>query len=58
MESRIATGATPLVWAVLKRWQEMGGHVVVLGDPLVSFCLRISAADPGPLRQFRAVLAA
>ena len=58
LESRTGTGMTLIRWDVLKRWEETGGHLMVLGDAMVGFCLRTSAVDPGPLNQFRTILTA
>ena len=58
LESRTGTGVLLVRWDVLKRWEETGGHLMVLGDAMVEFCLRSSAADPGPLDRFRAILTA
>ena len=58
LESRTATGVTLLRWDVLKRWEEADGLVMVLGDAMVGFCVRISAVDPRTTRQLRAFLAA
>lgn len=58
LESRTGTGVTLVRWNVLKRWEEVGGRLMVLGDAMVGFCVCISAVDPKPLDQFRAVLSA
>lgn len=58
LESRTGTGVSLVRWNVLKRWEERGGHLMVLGDAMVGFCVRASAVDPEPLDQFRTVLRA
>lgn len=58
LESPTGTGVTLVRWDVLKRWEETGGHLMVLGDAMIGFCLCTSAVDPGPLNQYRARLTA
>lgn len=58
LESRTGIGATFLRWEVLMRWEELGGLLMVLGDAMVGFCIRTSAADPASLDRMRAILTA
>ena len=58
LESRTGIGVTLVRWNMLKRWEETDGRIMVLGDAMVGFCVCTSAAEPGALDRFRAVLGA
>ena len=58
LESRTATGVTLVHWDVLKRWEEVNGHLVVLGEAMDGFCLGTPIADPQALDRLRVILTA
>ena len=58
LESRTATGLLLVRWEMLKRWEEMGERIMVLGDALVGFCIPTPGVDSGVLDRLRAVLTA
>ena len=58
LESRSATGVTLVRWDVLNRWEEVDGHLVVLGEAMVGCCLGTPIADPEALDQCRVILTA
>ena len=58
LESRTATGLLLVRWEMLKRWEETGERIMVLGDALVGFCIPTPGVDSGVLDRLRAVLTA
>ena len=57
LENRTAIGSLLVCWNVLRRWEETGEHLLVLGVAMAGFCVTTSAADPAALDRFRAILA-
>ncbi len=58
LQSRTGTGLLLVGWGVLKRWEETGGRIIVLGNAMAGFCLPTFGVDPGLLDRLRAVLTA